>query len=236
MLTANDIKRLRSLKEKSVRDKEGLFVAEGERAIREIYAAGIEPIEYYSVSDGDITPSQLERISSLKTPQGSFAVFHKPESMYKSIPENKLSIVLDGIQDPGNLGTIIRTADWFGIDSIYASPMTADCFNPKVVQSTMGAIARVHVTYLDIQSLLSNAKIPIYGTFMDNAENIYHTKLPSSALLVLGNEGNGISPQVEALVTNRITIPHGSGPHVESLNVSVAAAIAISEFIKNSGH
>jgi len=232
MLTANDIKRLRSLKEKSVRDDQGLFVAEGDRAICEIKGAGLSPVEYYSVPDGTITRQELERISSLKTPQGSFAVFRKPKLKTTTAPVDKLSIVLDGIQDPGNLGTIIRTADWFGIDYIFASSATADCFNPKVVQSTMGAIARVQVIYTDLTELLGSTPFPIYGTFMEDAENIYQSKLSSPALLVLGNEGNGISAEVEKLITKRITIPHGERAHVESLNVSVAAAIAISEFTR----
>lgn len=234
MLTANDIKRLKGLKDKTARDIAGEFVAEGERAIREICGAGLRPVEYYSVSDGTITRQQLERISSLKTPQGSFAVFPKPAPGISTPPEDRLSIVLDSIQDPGNLGTIIRTADWFGIDHIFASPSTADCFNPKVVQSTMGAVARVNIIYTDIHVLLSGSRIPIYGTFMDHSENIYRSTLSTPALLVLGNEGNGISPDIEALVTNRITIPHSNGPHVESLNVSVAAAIAISEFMRKT--
>jgi len=231
MLTANDIKRLNCLKSKSTRDELGVFPVEGDRAINELRNAGLIPVEYYSTEDGTIGEKQIERISSLKTPQGSFAVFRKPFAKFEKIPENSISIVLDSIQDPGNLGTIIRTCDWFGISNIYASLKTADCYNPKVIQATMGAIARVKVFYTDLVSLLSDTSIPVYGTFMDDSENIYRTRLPNNgAILVLGNEGNGISPEIERLISRRITIPSFSQKHVESLNVSIAAAIAISEF------
>lgn len=225
-----DIKRLQNLKIKSFRDTSGLFPAEGERVIRELISAGLTPLEYYSIEEGTISEKQIERVSSLKTPQGSFAVFRKPFTSFEKIPSNKVSIILDNIQDPGNLGTIIRTCDWFGIHNIYASKNTADCFNPKVIQATMGAIARVKVFYTDLVSLLKNTDIPTYGTFMKNSDNIYELSPASSAAIVLGNEGNGISEEVESLIKHRITIPSANGSHVESLNVSIAAAIAISEF------
>ena len=204
----------------------------------------------------EVTSAEMQRVSLLQAPQDVLAVFDmtrkdarssetsesSESSEYSdysdhsdhSEPSNTLSLLLDEVQDPGNLGTIIRTADWFGVRDIYCAPGTADCFNPKVVQATMSALSRVRVHYFaskdDVCTWLKAYKGPIYGTFLEG-ENIYTTKLQTPAVLVMGNEGRGISSEVAALVSHKLLIPHfaSDGQHVESLNVSVATAICLSE-------
>ena len=204
-----------------------------------------------------VTPDELRKLSFLQHPQHVLAVFHIPQLNLKFpldlwslatggtqeisnlrstsgrlLPEGRknpqISLALDGIQDPGNLGTIIRIADWFGIDTIVCSPDTADAWSPKVVQATMGSIARVRIVYTDLQEYLSKATVPICGTLLDG-ENIYAQKLPQEAIIVMGNEGNGISPAIRQLVTHRLLIPPFR-PGAESLNVAIATAITCSEF------
>ncbi len=186
----------------------------------------------FEVSDQDLT-----KISTLKTPQEALAILEIPKQdsfkQYKA--DNELAFVLDGIQDPGNLGTIIRTLDWFGFDKIICSTDTVEVYNPKVVQATMGSLARVKVVYTDLKELLSTDISPIYGTLLDG-KNIFEVKWPSSGYIVLGSEGNGISKEIKALVTEAVTIP-GAG-NTESLNVAISAAICCTEikrinYIKN---
>lgn len=174
------------------------------------------------------SPRDLERMSSLKTPQGVIAVYDLPDYGEPRLIPGEPAIALDTIQDPGNLGTIIRVADWFGIRAIIASPDTADCFSPKVVQATMGAVARVRVFYTPLPEFLAGCGRSVTGTFL-NGENIMAAALPTDTVLVVGNEGNGISPQVESLVNRRVTIPsYPQGePTSESLNAAVATAISI---------
>ncbi len=152
----------------------------------------------------------------------------RPISPISPISPTGLSLALDGVQDPGNLGTIIRVADWYGIDTIYCSPDTADCWAPKVVQATMGSIARVRMVYTDLITLLNNAEVPVYGTVLDG-DNIYHQQLTGEGIIVMGNEGNGISAPVRQLLTHRLLIPQVR-PGAESLNVAIATAIVCSEF------
>lgn len=182
-----------------------------------------------------VSPKEMERISMLKTPAGVLALVDIPR--YRAEPGplgRELTLALDNIQDPGNLGTIIRIADWFGIRDILCSESSADCFNPKVVQATMGAITRVRVHYHSLEKTFAEAAsagIPLYGTFLDG-ENIYHSGLSRGGILVMGSEGRGISPAIEALITRRLYIPpYPAGePSSESLNVAVATAVACSEF------
>lgn len=178
--------------------------------------------------------ADYKKISFQKSPQGVLAVFEKPnfEIALDAITD-KLILALDDIQDPGNLGTIIRLADWFGISDVFCSHHTADVFNPKTIQSTMGAIARVRVHYVDLAEFLEKmkGKMPIYGTFM-NGKNIYTEKLSKNGIIIMGNEGNGISPEIEKNVSDKITIPSFAPDEVssESLNVGVATAIVVAEF------
>lgn len=181
----------------------------------------------------EISLNELQKISSLKTPQeviGLVKIPIWPVLNYKAL-EKKFSLVLDSIQDPGNMGTIMRTADWFGIQDIICSEDTVDVYNPKVVQATMGSLARVNVHYADLLNVLPQIKLPIFGAML-NGENIYNTHFGTEGLLVMGNEGNGISAPVEQLITSAVTIPRAG--NAESLNVAIATAILCSEIKRNS--
>ena len=233
------MKQLRSLQQKKYRDELGLFVAEGDKCIGEL-AGAFEIVHHLTPAN---TPMKdIERLSSLRTPQGSIAVLRKPDYGECPVPQpGTLYLALDDIQDPGNLGTIIRTADWFGIRDIFCSRGTADCFSPKVVQATMGSLARVRVHYTDLPEFLSSlpfkegaAELPIYGTLLDG-RNIYDAGAISdrrSGIIVMGNEGNGLSPAVRRLVTHSLRIPSfpPDEPTSESLNVAIATAIILAEF------
>ena len=239
MLSKNQIKLIKSLETKKYRKREGLFVAEGPKVVGDLLRAGYEPHSIFSTlprPDAElITDDELHRISFLQHPQEVLAVFHIPDSSLTFSPSHlltsNLSLALDGVQDPGNVGTIIRIADWFGITNIYCSPDTADVYNPKVVQATMGSLAHVTITYCDLVPLLSEASIPVYGTLLDG-EDIYQQPLSDKGIIVMGNEGNGISPEVRQLVTNKLLIPNfnKNTETAESLNVAIATAITLSEF------
>lgn len=215
---------VKSLEMKKYRQKEGLFVAEGPKVIAELRKV-CNPIEVFEGED-------VEKISFLQHPQQMLALF--PLDFAKNIrTESKLKLMLDGVQDPGNLGTIIRIADWFGIDHIYCSRETADVFNPKVVQATMGSIARVKIEYTDLVPLLDNLPpdFPVYGTLLDG-EDIYSKELSDEGIIIMGNEGNGISEAVRKKVNNRLLIPSypANRPTAESLNVAIATSIVCAEF------
>ncbi len=238
MLSKNQIKLITSLKQKKYRLQHQLFVAEGKKTILEFLNSKLQLNQLFTttlefdVSDvlqTTITPKELGKISFLKTPNTALAVFEitKPQS----IDFSKLIIALDDVGDPGNLGTIIRLCDWFGVKDLVCNTDTVDCYNPKVIQATMGSITRVNVSYLDLEGFLSAQKgIQKFGAFM-NGETIYNLKLPNSGILVLGNEANGICKQVEFQITDRISIPRfGDIQEAESLNVANAAAILLSEF------
>jgi TrmH family RNA methyltransferase len=235
MLSKNQIKFVRSLELKKNRKREHLFVAEGPKVVGDLLRAGFRPHSIFSTSprqDGQlVTEEELQRISFLQHPQEVLAVFEIPDSEHRPITPNGLSLALDGIQDPGNLGTIIRIADWFGIDAIYCSPDTADAYNPKVVQATMGSIAHIPIIYGDLVELISKAQCPVYGTLLDG-NDIYQQPITPNGIIVMGNEGNGISESVRPLVTNRLLIPNfsNSPETAESLNVAIATAITCSEF------
>lgn len=245
MLTKNTIKRISSLQTKKFRKEQGFFIAEGSKLIDELLNSKLEIKEVYHTSEWKctnfnrniyselISNDEMKKISTLTTPSQVFAVIGIPEYNLGDIDfANELVLALDTIQDPGNLGTIVRLADWFGINSIICSHDTVDIFSPKVVQASMGAITRVKVLYCDLKEELTRIKniVPIYGTFMEGS-NIYKTELKSKGVVVMGNEGNGISPEIEILVSHKIHIPSFAKDrtNVESLNVAMATAIVCSE-------
>ena len=231
-MTQNEIKQIRSLQIKKFRDELNLFVAEGDKCISELSKA-FTLVQHFSAENTPL--KDIERASSLRTPQGSIAVFRKPLFPLPVIQPDTLYLALDGIQDPGNLGTIIRTADWFGIRDIICSANTADWFSPKVVQATMGALARVRVHYTDLPAWLTNAQhSTIYGTLLTGKDLYAPDAIPDkrSGIIVMGNEGNGLSPEVRKLITHSLRIPSfpPDAPTSESLNVAIATAIILAHF------
>lgn len=240
-LTKSQIKWVRSLQQKKFRDAEGVFVAEGEKCVNDLKGAFDLVL---LISRENATQTEIEQMSSLRTPQGVIGVFKKREDMGNGLLDmgDGLWVALDGVQDPGNLGTIIRTCDWFGVHHIVCSRDTADCYNPKVVQATMGALARVSVHYIDnlgdMLQQMQKADYPIYGTLLDGKDMYEPTAIPTKdkGIIVMGNEGNGISPEVRELVTHPLFIPSYPTdiPTSESLNVSIATAIVLAEFRRNN--
>ena len=292
-ISKNQVRFIRSLQQKKVRDEEKLFVAEGDKCIgellghfdlvfyirqqatgdRQLATGNWMSLPLYSPTPLIATPTELEQMSSLKTPQGSIAVFRQKTEELSTTERDgfsklytlnsKLILALDNIQDPGNLGTIIRTADWFGVTDIYCSKDTADCYNPKVVQATMGALARVSIHYIDLVEWLTDIRhsrngetsdiptpihpyspTPIYGTLLDG-RNIYEQGAiadTAGGIIIMGNEGNGISAEVREFITHPLYIPsytqstiaqrahYPQSTHIESLNVAVATAITLAEF------
>ncbi len=245
-LGKNRIKYIRSLEMKKYRKAEGLFLAEGPKLVGELL--GHLPCPLLAATAGwlerqgkplpveeavEATEEELSRASLLKTPQQVLALFRQPEERVDvSAPSHALCLALDGVQDPGNLGTIVRLADWFGIRQVYCSPDTADLYNPKAVQATMGSIARVSVCYTPLPELLvALHEVPVYGTFLD-APSIYEQPFSAFGLIGMGNEGKGISEAVGRLVGRRLSIPnYATRPEkAESLNVAVATAIVCAEF------
>lgn len=236
LVSNNQTKLISSLSQKKMRDKLGLFVAEGPKVIRELRDEGLQLKWLFSTDPADVvsenhflvTDSELKKISFLKTANSSLAVFETT----KSLPLNKsgLTIALDAVRDPGNLGTIIRLCDWFGVEQLICSKDTADCYNPKVVQASMGSLARVHIHYLELSNYLRQTEMPIYGGFMEG-KNIYSEELPRDGILIMGNEANGISEDIAQHITHKISIPRfGKIQKTESLNVATATAIFLSEF------
>jgi len=238
MVSKNQIKLISSLQQKKFRFANQLFIAEGVKVIQELLKSNFtldhlyctEPLfeEVGNSNKTIISESDLKKISALSTPNNCLAVFKMPS--VKPIIEQGLIIALDDIRDPGNLGTILRLCDWFGISQVICSEQTVDIYNPKVVQATMGSIARVNVSYLDLNLFLQKTTLPIFGTFM-NGSTIYKEILPNEAVIVMGNEANGISESIEKIIKNRLTIPRfGDLQQTESLNVATATAIILSEF------
>lgn len=246
MLSRNKIKLIHSLALKKHRDEEGLFVAEGPKLVGELLKAFT--CQYIAVEEGaqlslpacdaetDIVKhDELQRATLLTTPHQVLAIFYKPRpesaADLAATARRELCLALDNIQDPGNLGTIVRTADWFGIRNIFCSPQTADIFAPKALQATMGSAARVKLHYTPLPPLLKSCGAEVWGTFL-NGENINEAPLKQNGIIVIGNEGNGITPEVEAAVTSRLYIPpYPSGkPTAESLNAAVAAAVTMAAF------
>lgn len=246
MLSKSKIKLITSLAHKKYRDETGLFVAEGVKLINDLSTAfDCEWLLYTPQWENEVRQLQaderipvdekeLHKISAQKSPQGMLAVFRKktPVKITAKALSSQLSLALDDIQDPGNLGTIIRIADWFGIKHIFCSTATADAFNPKTVQATMGALSRVELHYVNLPEFLSEMKdIPVYGTFLDGTD-LYTRDLTPNGIIVMGNEGNGISPEIAQLVSDRLLIPNYPKDTAtsESLNVAVATAIVCGEF------
>ena len=249
MISKAKIKYIRSLELKKNRLADNVFVAEGPKVVGDLLRVMrarliVATQEWMSCNESEchgaeiieVSADELRKVSFLQTPQDVLAVFNMPgrnDTDNGVVPIGKLSLALDGVQNPGNLGTIIRIADWFGITEIFCSNDTADAFNPKVVQATMGSIARVSIRYVNLSEMLSTLPdgFPVYGTFLDG-EDIYQQTLSDEGLIIMGNEGNGISHEVGRLINRRLLIPNfsTSEDRAESLNVAIATAITCSEF------
>ena len=238
MLSKSQIKLIKSLSQKKFRNRHGLFVVEGLKGVGEFLNSDYELVSLFTAGEdfklksaklNQVQESELKKISFLKTPQEVLAVFKIP------VPEvfraKGLCLALDGVRDPGNLGTIIRLCDWFGIEDLICSDDTVDCYNPKVIQATMGSLTRINIIYQDLPDFFRKySDIPVFGTLLEG-ENIYTEKLTQPAIVVMGNEANGISREVSQLITKRLTIPQfGQTQETESLNVATASAIVLSEF------
>jgi TrmH family RNA methyltransferase len=244
MISKNLIKLIKSLEQKKYRKREKLFVAEGPKVVGDLMALMdpqriIATSEWYKEKkiseDVVVTEDEIRKVSFLQHPQDVLALFGLPEMEELPVEQlcDHLTLALDDVQDPGNLGTIIRLADWFGIEHILCNQGTADAYSPKVVQATMGSIARVKLHYTNLADYLEQLQdaVPVYGTFLDG-NNLYAEKLSPSGIIIMGNEGNGISEQVERYVTKRLLIPSypAERPTAESLNVAIATAITCAEF------
>ncbi len=240
MVSKNQIKLINSLQQKKYRKLHNLFIAEGKKVIQELIDAKFN-LEHLFVTKENLFDNKhqpvliadvdLKKITALMTANDCLAVFKTKEISFKE--SSGLELALDDIKDPGNMGTIIRLCDWFGISRIVCTEESVDIYNPKVVQATMGSLARVEVVYTDLKSYIKNANTEVFGTFMEG-ENIYKQTLPTSGIIVMGNEANGISRDIEKLVTQKISIPRfGTLQQTESLNVATATAIILSEFKRN---
>lgn len=243
-LSKAKIKLIRSLEQKKQRDTHRLFVAEGPKLVDELWdyfecsllVATEQWVNEHRNYKADeliiVNQRELTQASALKTPQQVLALFKQPNyPMEVEAINNSLCLALDGIQDPGNLGTIVRLADWFGIEHIFCSPHTADIYNTKAIQATMGGLARVKMHYTSLIDLIKEVDAPVYGTFLDG-ETIYDKNLSQKGLIVMGNEGQGISPELETLITHKLYIPNYplNKDSAESLNVAIATAVVCSEF------
>ncbi|HWZ03559.1 MAG TPA: RNA methyltransferase [Mucilaginibacter sp.] len=249
MLSKSQISLLRSLQSKKDRTERGLFLVEGYKSVIEFidspyqvdavyYTASFDPKMLKlsrNINLCEISVTDAEKISSLKTPQEVIAVVRIPSwpVLNNAKLQKKFTIVLDGIQDPGNMGTIIRTADWFGIGQIICSADTVDVYNPKVVQASMGSLSRISVYYAELAAVLPKLGLPIFGAML-NGERIYETNFGHEGLIVMGNEGNGMRPEITALITKAVTIPRTG--RAESLNVGIATALFCSEISRNSNN
>ena len=233
---------IHSLDQKKQRSKQKLFVAEGKKVVNELLSSSFELEKLFVVSElvplfentnsQVITGAELKKISLLKSPSGVLAVFKIPEE--KEVITRGLIVALDAINDPGNLGTIIRLCDWFGIEQLICSENTVDCYNSKVVQATMGSLSRVNISYLPLEKYLMETQLPKFCADM-HGENVYQSKLPKEGILVMGNEANGISSAIANTCTDTLMIPRfGALKETESLNVATATAILLSEFKRNA--
>jgi TrmH family RNA methyltransferase len=236
MLSKSQIKLITSLKQKKYRLQHGFFVVEGIKTIKELLQSNLTLHKLYTTETFNIdakdeiliSEADLKRISFLSTPNKALAIFKIPTPI--PVSTNGLILVLDAIRDPGNFGTIIRLCDWFGIVDLVCSKETVDCFNPKVIQATMGSITRVNISYVDLVDFLNEIETPTFGAFMEG-KNVYSKQMPEQGVLVMGNEANGISKEVEAIINEKISIPRfGDLQATESLNVATATAILLSEF------
>ena len=243
MVVKNQIKLIKSLQQKKYRNQYGMFVVEGIKTVGEFLKSDYKLEKIYSTEEGIfdfdipetelVSTSELKQMSGLHSPSPVLGVFHIPTP--QNLDFTDWVLALDDVRDPGNLGTIIRLCDWFGIRHLVCSEHTVDCYNPKVLQATMGSMTRVNIGYTNLERFLSTTKVPVYGTFMDGA-SVYEEILPSGGILLMGNEANGISTEVEAFVSNKISIPRPIGlkggfqdKAAESLNVATATAIFLNE-------
>ena len=236
MVVKSQIKFVKSLQQKKYRNQSGLFVAEGVKLVKELLQGGLIADSVYcteedilkdlNIESQRVSDAELKKMSGLKTPNKILGVFKFQES--KPLNYSDWILALDDIQDPGNLGTIIRLCDWFGIKHLVCSNNTVDCYNPKTLQATMGSIARVNVFYGSISNVVQESKLPLYGAYMDG-ENVYDKMFPTSGILLMGNEAHGISKTLQEKITARIGIPQYGKSEIESLNVATATAIMLSE-------
>ena len=236
MVVKSQIKFIKNLQQKKYRTQNKLFVVEGIKTVRELLNSSLKVYKIYVTDSkllelkGDfvevVSEGELKKMSGLSTPNKVLGVFHIP------VPEpldfSDWVIALDDVRDPGNLGTIIRLCDWFGVKTLICSSRSVDSYNPKVLQATMGSISRINVVYGDLQRILSNSGVPVYGAFMDGTE-VYKEKFPKKGILVMGNEANGVSEVIEALIGKKISIPQFGPKTTESLNVATATAILLNE-------
>ncbi|NVJ89500.1 MAG: RNA methyltransferase [Flavobacteriaceae bacterium] len=237
-ISKNQLKLITSLSQKKYRQKHKLFLAEGIKVVQEFIDSSFKLHQLFTTTDFEfynhlnnsisISENNLKKISNLKSPNKVVGLFEIPDD--KELVEKDLILALDDINDPGNLGTIIRLCDWFGIKTLVCSNNTVDCYNPKVVQASMGSLTRVSIHYLDLVTFLLQTKLPTFMADM-HGENVYKTKLPKAGVLVMGNEANGVSDEIKNIVSNTIAIPRfGTLQATESLNVATATAILLSEF------
>lgn len=247
MLSKSQISFIRSLHHKKYRKEHGLFLVEGLKSITEFLQSSYEIYALYvtdataakvlkiphNINAVEITNTDLQRISTLQTPNDALAVFYIPQkSIIKAAQyKNAFSLALDGVQDPGNLGTIIRTADWFGIRNIICSEDTVEAWNPKTVQSTMGSLARINMVYADLSTFFSSIQMPVFGTLL-SGESVYDTNFGNEGILLLGSEGRGITDEIKPFITKAVTIFRFG--NAESLNVAVAAAVCCSEMMRRT--
>lgn len=242
MLSKNELKYIQSLCQKKQRINERLFLAEGTKLVAELLEAGYPIKNIYALESWEaplpdlpitrITPIELEKISTLQTPNQVVVVAEQRQPTGEPVVKNKLTLVLDGIQDPGNLGTIIRIADWFGIDQIIASNDTVELYNPKVIQATMGSFLRVKIWYRELEGIVTTSQVPVYGALL-NGTSMYATKPPKEALLVIGNESKGIRENILPYIKHAITIPRTG--KAESLNAAVATGILLAQLCAPAG-
>ena len=239
MVTKSELKYIQSLSDKKVRLETGCFIAEGVKLVGEMIAAGYPLKAVYALDSWEspdatlevtrIEAFELEKMSMLQTPNQVLAVAMMPQKKEVLNLEAPLTIVLDGIQDPGNMGTIIRTADWFGITQIVASEDTVDVYNPKVIGATMGSFMRVSVTYKNLAEWIPTVKLPVYGALLEG-ENVFTIKTPQKGLLVIGSEGKGIRENILEFITHPVTIPKIG--EAESLNAGIAAGIIVAQLTR----
>lgn len=238
MLSKKQLKLIASLQQKKYRNKNNLFIVEGVKGVNEFLNSNFELFQLFCTEQFEhdlhhdkvslVNETELRKISNYSTPNEVLALFVIPER--KEIVFNEFTVVLDGINDPGNLGTIIRLCDWFNVKQLICSNDTVDCYNSKVIQSTMGSLSRVSIIYSELSEFISETQLPIFSTLLEG-DNVYESTLPAKAILVMGNEANGVSESINNLIKNKLTIPRfGESISAESLNVATATAILLSEF------
>ena len=240
-ISKNQLKLITSLSQKKYRQKHNLFIAEGVKVLNELLNSPFEIETLFCTDDFETTISEkkivriseteLKKVSTLKSPNKALGIFKIPKE--KALQNSGLTIALDAINDPGNLGTIIRLCDWFGVTQLVCSKDTVDCYNQKVVQASMGSLTRVSIYYTDLENYITKSNLDTFIADMDG-ENVYKTKFPKEGILIMGNEANGVSEEIKSLLQYKISIPRfGETQETESLNVATATAILLSEFKRN---